>query len=88
MPRTKSAIKRVKVARKRTLRNAQIKSKVKTFIKKFEHALATGDREQASTKLKEAIAKIDKAVSKGVWHKNTAARKKSRLTKKFNNLAG
>jgi len=88
MPRIKSAMKRVRVTRKRTLRNARIKSTVKTFIKRFEEALAAKDQERAGAKLKEAISNIDKAVSKGVWHKNTAARKKSRLTKKFNSLAG
>ncbi|WP_018132376.1 30S ribosomal protein S20 [Effusibacillus pohliae] len=86
MPNIKSAIKRVKITRTRTLRNAAAKSALRTAIKKFEVALTNNDLEAAKDLLKKATRSLDKAVTKGIIHKNTAARKKSRLTKKFNKL--
>jgi small subunit ribosomal protein S20 len=83
MPNIKSAIKRVKTTSTRTLRNAAAKSALRTSIKKFEAALAANDA-NAGALLKQALRNLDKAVTKGLLHKNTAARKKSRLTKKFN----
>lgn len=83
MPNIKSAIKRVKTTSTRTLRNAAQKSALRTSIKKYEAAVAANDA-NAPALLKEACRKLDKAVSKGLVHKNTAARKKSRLTKKLN----
>ncbi|ASS76116.1 30S ribosomal protein S20 [Tumebacillus algifaecis] len=83
MPNIKSAVKRVKTTSNRTLRNAAAKSALRTSIKKFEAALASNDTNTASF-LKQALRSLDKAVTKGLVHKNTAARKKSRLTKKFN----
>lgn len=84
MAHTKSAKKRIKIIEKRTLRNKAIKSRVKTAIKKFEKALAGGALEEARENLRQAIRIIDKAVTKGVLHRNTAARKKSRLQQRFN----
>ncbi|MBE3591664.1 MAG: 30S ribosomal protein S20 [Thermoanaerobacter sp.] len=86
MANTKSAKKRISVIAKRTLRNKMIKSRVKTFIKKFNESLATGDIETIKEKLRLAVKELDKAATKGVLHKNTVARKKSRLYSKFNNL--
>lgn len=87
MPRTRSAAKRVRQIRKRTLRNKAIKSALRTAIRKFERALAAGaNQEEVVEKLRFALKKIDKAVTKGVLHKNTAARKKSRLMRRFNKL--
>lgn len=86
MPNIKSAIKRVEIAHKRTIRNASIKSAVKTAIRKFEVALKDESREVAETTLRKALVALDKAVTKGVLHKNAAARKKSRLTKRFNKV--
>ncbi|MBL0388392.1 30S ribosomal protein S20 [Tumebacillus sp. ITR2] len=83
MPNIKSAVKRVKTTSTRTLRNAAAKSALRTSIKKFEAAVAANDANSA-TLLKQATRALDKAVSKGLLHKNTASRKKSRLTKKFN----
>lgn len=75
MPNIKSAKKRVKVIARRTLRNKILKSSLKTILKK---AL----REDSSNKLKLcAISALDKAVSKGVLHKNNAARNKSKIAK-------
>ena len=87
MPNIKSAIKRVDVIEKKTLRNNMIKSEYKTAVKKFEVALAEGNKENAENLLKEAVKKIDSACSKGVIKKNTASRKKSNLAKKLNKLA-
>ncbi|HEU4964949.1 MAG TPA: 30S ribosomal protein S20 [Bacilli bacterium] len=83
MPNIKSAIKRVKTTNTRTLRNAAAKSALRTAVKKYEVAVAANDA-NAPVLLKEACRKLDKAVTKGLLHKNTAARKKSRLTKKLN----
>jgi len=88
VPNTKSAAKRVEIIRKRTMRNKSIKSAVRTAIKKFELAAGSGNIEEARLKLRHAIVALDKAVTKGVLHKNTASRKKSRLTRKFNKLTG
>lgn len=84
MPNTKSAIKRMKTSEKRRLRNASQKSALRTAIKAFETALAGGELEKAQEALRFACRKLDKAVTKGIIHKNKAARKKSRLTLKFN----
>jgi ribosomal protein S20 len=81
------AIKRVDVIEKKTLRNNMIKSEYKTAVKKFEAAIAEGNKENAENLLKEAVKKIDGACSKGVIKKNTASRKKSNLAKKLNTLA-
>lgn len=88
MPNIKSAIKRVEVTRKRTIRNARIKSALRTTIRRFEEAMKAADRDEAGLKLKRAVVAIDKAVTKGILHKNAASRKKSRLTKRFNKLTG
>ncbi|WP_066636458.1 30S ribosomal protein S20 [Desulfolucanica intricata] len=87
MPNIKSAAKRVKTTRKRTLRNTIVKSQIKTAIKRFEEALANATPEEAQKTLRRALVVLDKAVTKGVIHKNKAARKKSRLTKRFNRQA-
>lgn len=88
MPNIKSAIKRVELTQKRTIRNASIKSAVKTAIRRYEKALAEADKDVALTALRQVMVAVDKAVTKGVLHKNAAARKKSRLTKRFNKIAG
>ena len=87
MPNIKSAIKRVDVIEKKTLRNNMIKSEYKTAVKKFESAVVEGNKENAENLLKEAVKKIDGACSKGVIKKNTASRKKSNLAKKLNTMA-
>ena len=87
MANIKSAKKRVLVTETRTARNKAIKSKVKTYVKKVETAVAHKDVEAAKAALVEAISVIDKAGTKGVYHKNTCARKISRLTKAVNSIA-
>ncbi len=84
MPNIKSAAKRVRIIKKRTERNRRIKSTVRTAIRRFREALDSGNAEEAQLKLRRALVTIDKAVTKGVIHKNKAARTKSRLTKFFN----
>ena len=87
MANIKSAKKRILVTETKTARNKAIKSKVKTYVKKVETAVEKKDVEAAKGALKEAISVINKAGSKGVYHKNTCARKISRLTKAVNEIA-
>jgi len=87
MPNIKSAEKRVKQSEKRRLRNASQKSALRTAVKTAESALTQSDVEKAKEALLNATKKLDKAVTKGLIHKNAAARKKSRLAKKVNELA-
>ncbi|AGA70426.1 ribosomal protein S20 [Desulfitobacterium dichloroeliminans LMG P-21439] len=82
MPNIKSAIKRVEVAKARTIKNAAAKSTLRTTIRRFEESLST-DAETAKIALNKATRALDKASSKGLVHQNTASRKKSRLTKRF-----
>ena len=82
----KSAKKRVLVTETKTERNKSIKSKVKTSIKKVDAAIAANDKAAAAEALKGATTEIEKALTKGVYHKNTAARKVSRLSKAVNKL--
>ena len=87
MANIKSAKKRILVTEERTARNKSIKSAVKTSIKKVEATVAAKDKAAATVALKEAIATIEKAGSKGIYHKNNVARKVSRLTKMVNSVA-
>ncbi|CAM3439639.1 30S ribosomal protein S20 [Marinicrinis lubricantis] len=87
MPNIKSAIKRVKTSEKRRLQNASQKSALRTAVKAVEVAIAGNDAETAKKALLLASKKLDKAVTKGLIHKNAANRKKSRLAKKVNTLA-
>lgn len=87
MANIKSAKKRIKVIETKTARNKAIRSKVKTSIKKVEAAVAAKDKEAAAAALKAATVEIDKAASKGVYHKKNAARKISRLAQAVNKIA-
>ncbi len=82
----KSQIKRVKTNAKRTERNRAYKSELRTFLRKFREAVDSGDAGKAEDALKVASRKLDKAVSKGVIHKNQAANKKSAMAKKFHSI--
>ena len=86
MANIKSAKKRILVNRKKAARNQSIKSAVKTSIKRVEAAVAAGDKEAAEKALLNATSTIDKAESKGVYHKNNASRKVSRISKAVNTL--
>ncbi len=86
MANIKSAKKRILVNNKKAARNKSIRSAVKTAIKKVETAVAAGEKEAAAAALVNATSVIDKAESKGVYHKNNASRKVSRLSKAVNAL--
>ena len=83
----KSAKKRILVNRTKAARNKSIRSEVKTVTKKVEAAVAANDKEAAKAALLSATSIIDKATSKGVYHKNTSSRKISRLNKAVNKMA-
>ena len=87
MPNIKSAKKRVLISKAENERNKAAKSALKTVVKKFDSAVAAGDKEQADGAFKAAVKSVDKAVKKGILHKNTAARKKSSMAVKMNKLA-
>jgi len=86
MPNIKSAKKRVKVIKAKTLQNQMFKSQLRTALKKYTAAVTAGDKELAAQTYREAVKKIDQAVCRGIIHKNAAAHKKSQFTKKLNAL--
>ena len=86
MANIKSAKKRILVNETKAARNKSIKSGVKTAVKKVDVAVAEGNKEAAVAALQNAMSTIDRAATKGVYHKNTASRKISRLTKAVNNV--
>ena len=83
MANTKSAQKRIRSDARKRLRNQMVKSRVKTFIKKADQAIIAGD-DASIEAVRQAYAELDKAATKGVIHKNNAARRKSRLMARFN----
>ncbi len=83
MPNIKSAMKRVKTTKARTMRNKEKRSELKTAIRRYKEALA-GNSENKQDLLKAAVCKLDKAASRKLIHKNTASRKKSQLMKALN----
>ena len=87
MPNIKSAKKRVLVSKVNNERNKMAKSALKTTLKKFEAAVAEGNKEQADSAYTAAVKSIDQAVKKGIIHQNNAARKKSSIALKMNKLA-
>lgn len=86
MANIKSQIKRNKTNEKRRVRNQAVKSELKTFVRKTREAIEAGDADVASDALKATSRKLDKAVSKGVIHKNQAANRKSKLAKQIAKL--
>ena len=86
MPNIKSAKKRVLLSEARNARNKAERSTLKTTLKKFDAAVAEGNRTEAEGAYKVAVKSVDKAVAKGILHKNNAAHKKSALTLKLNGL--
>ncbi len=81
MANIKSQIKRIKTNAKRTERNRAHKSELRTWLRKFREAAAAGDTDKTQEALRMASKKLDKAVTKGVIHKNQAANKKSAMSK-------
>jgi small subunit ribosomal protein S20 len=88
MANIKSAMKRIRQSEKRRERNAAVRSTVRTAVKSARTAIDGGQADQAREALQRTIQVLDKAVTKGVIHRNTAARKKSRLARQLNALAG
>ena len=87
MPNIKSAKKRVKVIATKTLQNKIFKNQLRTIVKKYNAAVESGNKEEATAAYKAAVKKIDQAVAKNILHKNNAAHKKSEFTLKLNNMA-
>ena len=87
MPNIKSAEKRLRGDSKKELQNKKIKSEIKTAIKKFNSFIDNNDKAGATSYHAEIVKILDQAASKGVYHKNTIARKKSALALKLNKLA-
>jgi small subunit ribosomal protein S20 len=88
MANTASARKRIRQTIRRTARNHARKSRMRTFIRKVEAAIAGGNKEAANAALHRAQPEMQRAVGKGVVHRNTVARKLSRLSHRIKMLAG
>ncbi len=86
MPKDKSTAKRIRQHEKNRMRNKAFKSKVKTEVRKVIDSCNAGDKETAEKALKNAVPVLDKAVTKGILHRNTASRKISRISKKVSSL--
>ena len=84
MPNTKSAAKRMRVGERRRLRNKAVRSATRTYVRKAESEIASGETSASTESVRAAIAALDRAARKGVIHSNNAARRKSRLMKKVN----
>jgi small subunit ribosomal protein S20 len=87
MANIKSAIKRIRQSERRRIRNAGVRSNVRTVVKGTRAALESGSKDEARAALARTVQVLDKAVTKGILHKNTASRKKSRLARQLNALA-
>lgn len=87
MANTKSAKKAVRKIERRTAVNRSRRSQMRTYIRKFDEALASGDPNAATAALQEAAPLVMRAAQKGILHKNTASRKVSRMTKQLKGLA-
>ena len=84
MANSKSSKKRILINETKRLRNRPYRSAARTFVKKAEVAIKAGDQDAATTAVGEALSMLDRVASKGIIHRNNAARRKSRLMKKFN----
>ena len=88
MPNIKSAKKRVLVNETKNAQNKAARSALKTVVKKFDAAVAEGNRSEADSAYKAAVKTVDKAAAKGLIHANKAAHKKSQMTIKLNAIEG
>lgn len=86
MANSKSSKKRIRVAERRRDSNKPLRTEARTFVKKAEVAIASGDAEAAQAATLEAVSVLDRVAGKGVIHKNNAARRKSRLVAKYQAL--
>lgn len=83
MPNVRSAAKRMRVSERKRLRNISAKSKIRTYVKRFESAAQQDEKESAAKLYRQTSSLLDKAAAKGIIHKNTANRRKSRLAAKL-----
>jgi small subunit ribosomal protein S20 len=88
MANTDSARKRIRQNRRRAVRNQALKSRMRTFVKKVEAAVASGDKSAAVEALRTAQPEMQRAANKGVVHRNTVSRKLSRLAARIRSLGG
>lgn len=88
MANTASARKRIRQTEKRTVRNRARRSRVRTFLRKVEQAISGGDKTQAQDAFRAAQPELQRAVTKGVFHRNTVSRKLSRLSARIKALGG
>ncbi|HEV2107677.1 MAG TPA: 30S ribosomal protein S20 [Thermomicrobiales bacterium] len=86
MANSKSALKRIRVAERNRARNRPYRSMARSFVKKAELAIRGGDEDAAKSAVTAAVSVLDRVAGKGVIHPNNAARRKSRLTAKFNKM--
>ena len=86
MANTRSAMKAIRQNEKHRTRNQKIRSRMRTFVKKADVLIASGNKDEAAEVVQAAVSEIDRAAQKGVIHRNNAARRKSRLVKRFNAL--
>ena len=86
MANTKSAIKAARQSERRRARNRRVMSATRTYVKNARRAIQSGGVEEAQEALQRAVMALDKAAQKGIIHRNNAARRKSRLTRQFNNM--
>ena len=86
MANIKSSIERIRLQEKAAARNKSKRTLMKTNIKKFDVATSEGDRDKAESAFKTAVETVDRAATKGLIHKNNAARRKSAMAKKLNNM--
>ena len=87
MANIQSAIKRARQTIKHNARNRARRARMRTFLVKAQGAMRTGDQQEAETAVRAAISELDRAVSKGVLHRNAADRRKSQLMKRLNGLS-
>lgn len=87
MPNIKSSAKRVALSRAQNAKNKAERSALRTAVKKFDTAVAEGNKEAAATTFKAAVTAVDKAAGKNLIHKNNAANKKSKMAKRLNAMA-
>ena len=87
MPNIKSSAKRVSLSRAQNAKNKAERSALRTAVKKFDTAVAEGNKEAAATTFKAAVTAVDKAAGKNLIHKNNAANKKSKMAHRLNAMA-
>ena len=87
MANSKSALKRVRVGERRRIRNRLYRSRARTLVRRAESVIASGDVDAAAEAVGNAVSMLDRTAGKGVIHSNNAARRKSRLITKYNQMS-